>query len=193
MRTIVPILLFGLFSISHAQELDSGPYIGIGLASFNYEESLSGFGSFDDSTSATKIYGGYQFNETWAVEGSWESSGTVEQTSTLTIPPFAPITTRLGADFEALTVRGVGFLPFSWGDLFGGIGYYDGDSAAFAEVDDGMGTVIRVEGEGSDNGLTLLGGVQWDFSSISLRLEYEWWDIDGGDATAIGAGFHWRF
>ena len=54
-------------------------------------------------------------------------------------------------------------------------------------------TVSRLETSKSTDGATFLGGIQLDFSSLSLRLEYEWWDIDGADSDQLGVGLHWRF
>ena len=90
------------------------------------------------------------------------------------------------------TVRGVGYLPLSWGSLFLGIGYFDSDADAFLEFDDGF-TISRIEDSASEDGATYILGVQWDFSAVSLRLEYEDWDIDEADASQFGVGLHWRF
>ena len=66
------------------------------------------------------------------------------------------------------------------------------DADLFLVVDDGF-TITRIDDSSSEDGATFIGGIQWDFSSVSLRLEYEWWDVDDADATLLGVGLHWRF
>jgi len=187
MRTVL-IVAVGLWAASGmTQEVEPGGYIGIGLGKWNYDEAILGFGNFSDSATYTKLYGGYRFNEDWAFEASWETTDTVEQNATIGIFP-----TRVGLEFEPISLRAVAFLPYSWGSFFAGFGYFDGDLEGFSEVDQGA-TVTRLEFSNSTNGATFLWGVQLDFSSLSLRLEYEWWDIDGADSDQLGVGLHWRF
>jgi len=187
MRTVL-IVAVGLWAASGmTQEVEPGGYIGIGLGKWDYEETILGFGNFSDSATYTKLYGGYRLNENWAFEASWETTDTVEQIATISIFP-----TRIGLDFEPISLRAVAFLPYSWGSFFAGLGYFDGDLEGFSELDLGA-TVSRLETSKSTDGATFLGGIQLDFSSLSLRLEYEWWDIDGADLDQLGVGLHWRF
>ncbi len=152
MRPVL-IVAVGLWAASGmTQEVEPGGYIGIGLGKWDYEEAIPGFGNFSDSAAYTKLYGGYRFNENWAFEASWETTDTVEQFATIGLFP-----TRMGLEFEPISLRGVGFLPFSWGSLFAGLGYFDGDADLFIEVDMGF-TVTRTDTSASEDGLTFLGG-----------------------------------
>ena len=187
MRTVL-IVAVGLWAASGmTQEVEPGGYIGIGLGKWDYDEAILGFGNFSESATYTKLYVGYRLNENWAFEASWETTDTVEQNASIGIATF-----RIGLEFEPITLRGVAFLPYSWGSLFAGLGYFDGDVEGFSEVDQGA-TVTRLEISESTDGVTFLWGVQLDFSSLSLRLEYEWWDVDGADSDQLGVGLHWRF
>ncbi len=187
MRTVLIVAVCLWAASGMTQEVEPGGYIGIGRGNWDYEETILGFGNFSDSAAYTKLYGGYRLNENWAFEASWETTDTVEQNATIGIFP-----TRIGLDFETISLRGVAFLPYSWGSFFAGLGYFDGDVEGFSEVDQGA-TVTRLEISDSTDGATFLWGVQLDFSSLSLRLEYEWWDINGADSDQLGVGLHLRF
>jgi opacity protein-like surface antigen len=87
-------------------------------------------------------------------------------------------------DTAVLTVRGLGH----FGPFFAGAGYFDADATAFAQLGS-----FRAEESASEDGLTAVLGLQWDFSSVSLRVEYEWFDVDDADVSELGIGLHYRF
>jgi opacity protein-like surface antigen len=178
-----------------AQEADRGAYVGFGVASFDYEEdvadSLAPL-SFSDSAAAYKLYGGYRFSRYFALEASYQATDTVEESFSGDLPEVGVINARVGADFDVLAIRAIGHLPLSWGSLFVGAGYFDADWDAFVEIDDGI-DFFRVDETVSEDGLTVIIGVQWDLSNVSLRAEYEWWDVDDADATQFGVAVHYRF
>jgi opacity protein-like surface antigen len=175
-----------------AQEIEPAAYLGAGIANFDYEENILGLATFSDSATGVKLYGGYRFSDRWAFEAAYEQTDTVEQSFSASIPGIGTVGARIGAEFDLITLRGIGHIPVSWGSFFVGAGYFDGEGDAFAEVDDGT-TVVQVNDTVSDDGLTAILGLQWDFSSLSLRVEYEWWDLEDADATQIGVGLHYRF
>lgn len=75
--------------------------------------------------------------------------------------------------------------------LFGGAGYYDAEANVSVSV-----SVFGNGGEGqaSDSGVTLAGGIQFDLKRVSIRGEYEWFDSgDEIDASGIGIGVLFRF
>lgn len=198
MRALASLCFLGLTSVAHAQEPTNTFYAGAGLGSFTYTEDLSvidpEFRSFSNfSTTAWKIYGGFSFNQYLGVEGGYWSSGAITDQVYGTDPFFGPFSMNALIDFRSLSLRGMGYLPMSWGTLFGGLGYYDADNdltyTAFLECcDDEFYRSVD-----PFSGFTGQFGAQWSFSSFALRAEYEWWDIEGGDAWAFGVGAFWRF
>ena len=63
--TIITLLITGLSITANAE-----PYVGIGIGSASYKADLTGLGGgdLDDSSTGTKLYGGYTFNENFAAE-----------------------------------------------------------------------------------------------------------------------------
>ncbi|HEY7671666.1 MAG TPA: porin family protein [Gammaproteobacteria bacterium] len=173
MRAVLVIAAIGFWGTSLAQEIMPSGYVGFGVGTFEYEEDGV---DFSESSTAYKLYGGYRFNDTWAFEGSYSDLDTLEDS--------APGLVIGIDDIAVLAVRGLGH----FGPAFVGAGYFDADATAFLELGS-----FRVEESASENGLTAVVGLQWDFSSVSLRIEYEWFDIDEADATQLGVGLHYRF
>ena len=87
-----------------------GAYMGLSLGSFSYEEEITEYGvtlGFDDTTTAYRILGGYRFTDNFALEGGWGKTGDVEDSQS-----FFGIPVNFGVEFEVLTVRALGILPF---------------------------------------------------------------------------------
>jgi opacity protein-like surface antigen len=173
MRALLVVAAVGCCGTSLAQEVMPSGYIGFGLGDFDYEESESDFG---DSSTARKLYGGYRFDDTWAFEGSYEDIDTIRES--------APGIVVGIDDPTVITLRGLAH----FGPVFVGAGYFDADATAFVELGS-----FRAEESASEDGLLALIGFQWDFSSVSLRVEYDWFDIDDADAAEIAVGLHYRF
>jgi opacity protein-like surface antigen len=195
MRRAPTLLLLGL-GVQHAYAQDNAyGYLGAFAGSFDYEEDLSEIApgaSFSDSATAVKVYGGYRFNEWFTVEGSFGVTDTLGESATLP-SIIGPIPAQLGADFEFLTVNALGHIAFDKLTLLGGIGYWDADITV--EIDatvPGFGQVSFEDSE-SDSGTMYSAGVQWDFDSLALRVQYDLFDIDDADASMIGIGVHWVF
>lgn len=117
---------------------------------------------------------------------------TVEESASGSIPGVGPVSATVGADFDLITLRGLWHAPLSWGSFFVGAGYFDGEVNAFVDLTEGTSS-LHVEDTASEDGPTAILGLQWDLTRLSLRVEYEWWDIEDADAEQIGAGVHFRF
>lgn len=176
---------------SYAQE-SSGAYMGFGVGSFDYAESDAASGiSLSDNASAYRLFGGYRFSENFSVEGGWGATGDLKDTVTATLPGFGTMSFDTAADFEVLTVRALGRLPFDNVALFGGVGYYDSEVDVSVSVQ-GIGEVGS--GSGSDSGATIIGGLEFAVSRVNLRAEYEWFDTDSSvDASMLGLGLFFNF
>jgi hypothetical protein len=181
-------------STAWSQDQDAPGYVGVGVSSFSYEEVvLPDIYTFDESGSSWKLFGGYNWNENWGIELSWAQSSELEDTASAVDTDLGNVTATLGLEFSALSLRGMGYLPFSWGSLFAGIGFYDGEGdASLVVVSDALGTE-SVSDTTSESGATALLGVQWSFSNWNARVEYEWWDLDTADASSLGVSLAYRF
>lgn len=186
-------LTLGFANAAIAQDR-SGGYWGAFLGSFSYEEEDGDLGIIDDKAAAYRIMGGYRFNDNFAVEGGWGKTDDVEGGFTETIPPFGTFTVNVVGEFEILTVRAVGFLPFEKVSLLGGVGYFDADIDASVDVRGPISLGGPLDASGSDDGATLVGGFEFNFERIDIRGELEWFDVeDGSEAWDVSVGVLYHF
>lgn len=175
-----------------AAQGNRGGYMGFSLGSLSYEEEDEDFGVevIDDTTSAYRIIGGYRFNDNFALEGGWGETGDIEGGFTEFIPGIGDITLNLSGEYEVLTVRALGIVPFERVSLLGGVGYYDADLDFTISVT-GFGAV---EGEAGDDGATLVGGFEFNLEHLDIRTEIEWFDSDDAvQAWDFSVGLLFRF
>lgn len=172
-----------------AQEQHAGAYLGFGLGQLDYEEDAFGV-TFEDTALAYKLYGGYRFNETWALEGLYGNTSDLKWSAAGPLPGLGNVTATLSGDYEILEVRGLAHIRA----FFAGIGLWD------AEVDatlSGSSTIFGAFSESassSDSGLSLILGGQWDFELWRVRAEYELFDTESSvDAYTLDLGVHYRF
>jgi len=184
---------FAAFALTAAMaaraDVPPGFYAGASVGKTKLSDE--GFDSFgvdvDESDTGFKIFGGYSFNENFAVEVSWFDLG--EVSGTLNDPFFGDIDFDVGV--SGLNASAVGRVPVSETfSLFGKIG--------FASYDlDGHATISGV-GSGSDSesetdltygvGAALSFGGQWE-----VRAEFEAINVDDGDANMLSVGAMYRF
>jgi opacity protein-like surface antigen len=178
------------------QGIDPGAYIGGGIATFDYEQHLPQSLRLTNCCAGTatgiKLYGGYRLENLWSFEGSYEVTDKAQDTAEGTLPAVGFVTATSGAEFAVLSFRAMRHVPFPWGSFFVGGGYFVGEWDARLEADDGV-TVHRFEETSTEHGLTTILGLQWDLATVSLRVEYEWWDVDDADPAQIAFGAHYRF
>lgn len=194
-RSMRSILVGGLCLVgtaAWAQEFEPSGYIGIGLGNFDYEQSIPDVGTLSDSTSGRKLYGGYRFTEHWGFEAAYAETDKVEESGSAFVPGVGTVNAAVGAEFDAITLRGMGYVPTSWGAVFGGLGYFDGDAKAFLDASTAFES-IHLEDTASESGLTAIAGLQWDWTKVGLRVEYEWLDVDDADASQLGLALHVKF
>lgn len=174
---------------AHAQDY-SGPYIGVSVGSFDYTEFDDQLGVvIEDSTSAYRLIGGYQVNESLAIEAGVGKTGDIKESFPL--GPLGSGSLDVKAEYELVTVRALGLVPLDSIDFFGGIGYYDA-TVNVAATATGFGSVIDAAED--DSGLTLLGGVQFYLDNMTIRGEYEWFNTDSDlEVWDISVGVLFRF
>jgi hypothetical protein len=163
-------------------------YYGLALGSFDLEQGAEeGFSGYRDSADAYHLMVGYYFNEHLAIEGGYGETSDLTATATLSIP--APISVRVTHEFQILTLRLLGVLPFDNGiTLLGGLGFADIDEDFTLEFS-GIGSSTA---GGSYNELTYLLGAQYDWERIALRLAYEKYDFDDLDVSEVSIGFFYK-
>lgn len=178
-------LVFAQAAIAQDRE---GGYIGVAAGSFSYEEEEF----IDDSASLFRVVGGFRFNENFGLEGSWGETGDLGESFSEVVPPFGTVTLDVNGDYEVLTVRALGFIPFDKVSLLGGVGYYDAEASVSATASLGGSPPVTVSDSGSESGATLVAGFELNLQRIDIRGELEWFDLDDADASdfTVGVIFH---
>jgi OmpA-OmpF porin, OOP family len=181
-------MVLGLIAMPTLAADDQGFYVGAGAGQLSVDSNgdIDGTAfSFDDSDTAFRIFGGWQFNENFGVEGGYIDGGTASET-------FDIDGTDVDVDIEVtgfdLMLRGV--LPI--GESFfafaqvGGI-FWDADFSASA---------LGVTESDSDSGEDLAYGAGFGFNfgdNAGVRAEYMIYDISDADVDSILASFFWKF
>jgi hypothetical protein len=170
-------------------------YIGIGLARLAYEIRTDGEVFFDTATPMLDLYGGFRISRHWSFEFSYQFTGSVSEdrlpgdlSERLSFPVLpGPLPTRTTARVEIATLRGLRHFRHDWGAWYLGIGVSGAALDTTFEILGAGGLAANIRT--SKNGLTGAVGTEWTWSSLVLRLEYEWWDAD---MSSIGLSLHRR-
>ena len=181
-------MALGLIAMPALAADDQGFYAGAGVGQMSVDSDTDLDGtllSFDDSDTAFRIFGGWQFNENFGLEAGYIDGGSASET-------FNIEGTDVDVDIDVsgfdLMLRGV--LPI--GDSFfafaqvGGI-FWDADFAASAD-----GETVSDSDSGED--LAYGAGIGFNFSeNAGVRAEYMIYDISGADVDSILASIFWKF
>jgi opacity protein-like surface antigen len=205
MRIVTAFFLISISVTVNAQD-SVGGYIGGELGSFSYDEDLSLVSpgtALDDSSTSLKLFGGYRFSDYLGVEADWRTIDDLEISESFFIPDVGTLTTTIGAEVDALTIRVLGYAPLSWGSFFYGGGYFDYDADVHLRArlqggplpgpGPGPGADFDLTDSTSDSGGTAIIGVQWEFDSLNIRFNYEWFNFEDADVEQIGIGLAYRF
>jgi opacity protein-like surface antigen len=186
-------LLLALLALAVARLADAQPesaYYGVSLGNFDYDEAI-GFNDerIRDSVSSYRLMVGYQFMEHLGVEGGYGKTGTIRDVVTFPALPTGTVDLNFAREFQILTVRLLGVLPFDNGlSLLGGVGY--SDMKVDLEVSDG------VDSASNDQNINEPGyyvGAQYDWDRFAVRLGYEKFDFDGDiDVTETSVTFFYK-
>jgi hypothetical protein len=152
---------------------DNGIYFGASLGDANIDID-QGIAQVDSDDTGFKIIAGIRPLDWFGVEASYVNFGEAEQGI-------------LAAESDGISAFGVFFLPAGPVDIFakGGLISFD------TNVDvDGLGTIYREDGTDLAYGV----GVQFRLLSLSVRAEYEKFDIDDvEDANMLSIGVTYTF
>lgn len=164
-----------------ARAADNGIYLGgsLGQGGVQFEDALDEFDlEYDASSTAFKLIAGWRFLDWLAVEANYVDLGSGDDTVE---------GTRIETDVSGVTGSVVAFLPVGPVDLFarGGVILWDAE----VEADD-------FDLSGSEDGTDFTWGVGAQFRvwSLSLRAEYERFEIEDADTVdLISVGVTWTF
>lgn len=174
------LALLGMFaSASVLAEVQPGFYAGAGVGKASIEVDDAGF---DADDTAFKVFGGYNFNQNFAVEVTYFDGGQPDQS-------FGGGSVEVGLD--GINISALGRVPlgevFS---LFGKVGYASYDAQVKARI----GSSVVFDESGSDEDLSYgIGGAFNLGTSFELRAEYEAIDIEDGSFTVLSVGGVYRF
>jgi Outer membrane protein beta-barrel domain len=195
MRALTVLLLVLAAMPVYAQD---SVYVGLGLGSFDYREKGldPDLGRVGETVSNTRLFGGFEFNEHFAIEVSYGQTGAVHAQGSGFDPQVGDYTAVLKTDVTMSVLSAVGQLPRDWGVLLGGLGYFS-SSSDFTEDFSAFCCSFRNEGTINDNGLAAKLGIEWRFgrfgTRFGVRLEYDWFDISNVNASALGLALSYGF
>jgi len=166
----------GLFSLP-ALSADNGIYLGgsVGQSSVQFDDSNL---NFDASATGYKVIAGWRFLDWLAVEGNYVDLGSGDD---------RVLGEKVKSDVSGVSLSAVGFLPVGPVDLFARVGAINWNADLESP---GLGV------KGSDDGTDLTYGVGAQFRvwSLSVRGEYERFDISNADTVDMfSIGVTWTF
>lgn len=160
-----------LLGCTAAVAADNGFYLGGALGQSKADVRIGSF-NFDDSHAGYKMFAGLRPIDRLGAEAEYIDFGS-SQTASTTV------------DHDAFAAFLVGYVPLPLVDLYGKVGVSRWSSD------------IRFSlGSGDDSGTDLAYGLglQLRFASFSARLEYEKFDVSGGDhLSLLSLGAAWTF
>jgi OOP family OmpA-OmpF porin len=163
------------FATLPAVAADNGIYLGASVGQSDIEVD-----DFDYDASATgyKIIAGWRFLDWLAVEGNYVDFGSGDD---------RVAGDRIETEADGISLSAVGFLPVGPVDLFARVGAVDWS----ADLSSSSPSVGRASDDGTD--LTYGIGAQFRVWSLSIRAEYEMFDISDADVDLISVGVTWTF
>lgn len=163
---------------SHA--VDNGIYLGagVGQSGVEFDDDFEGTNlDFDASATSYKVIAGWRFIDWLSVELNYVDLGTADD---------RVLGQKIETDIDGVSLSALGFLPIGPVDLFARVGAIDWS----ADLS------VPGIGSGSDDGTDFTYGVGAQFRvwSLSLRAEYEVFDISDADTVdMISASVTWTF
>lgn len=178
-RLVAATAILATLTTFPAFAVDNGIYLGgsVGQSGVDIDEVGFDDGDFSGDATAYKVIAGWRFLDWLSIEGNYVDLGSADETVD---------GDRFEVDASGVSLSAVGFLPIGPVDLFARVGIIDWD----ADIS------IEGFGSGSDDGTDLTYGVGAQFRvwGLSLRAEYEQFDIDDVDtADLISLGVTWTF
>ena len=169
-------------------------YLGLALGQSQADIDCAGTTACEDSDTAWKVLGGYQFSRHFALEGGYADLGEV----TASVGAFGGIPAAdVSIEATVLELVGVGLLPVAERfSVYGKLGLYMAETdvtVTFA----GLGPVRRSD---DNTDLTFGFGLRYDFTpNLGVRGEWQRYSDVSADAfgesdlDVISIGLVWRF
>jgi OOP family OmpA-OmpF porin len=152
---------------------DNGIYLGASVGQSGLQ--IDDF-DYDASATGYKIIAGWRFLDWLAVEGNYVDFGSGDDRVE---------GTKIETEADGISLSAVGFLPVGPVDLFARVGAVDWSADISSP---GIAS-------GGDDGTDLTYGVgaQVRVWSLSIRAEYEMFDVSDADLDMISVGVTWTF
>lgn len=137
----------------------------------------------DDNAVGFKMYGQYQLNRWLGLEAAYHLSGSFEDRSTSDELPG-----KLKLSFSGFSASAVGYIPTSFEDFDAYL------KAGFYDFDDELVVNGSTNSNSSERGLVAGAGVVFHLSEmVGFRVEYERFEADVGDLSAVNLGLEFAF
>ena len=161
--------------------VDNGIYVGASVGEANTDFDKEGF-SFDDSATGYKVNVGWRILDWVGVEANYVDFG--ETTGDL---DNGQLSGSVDLESDGINFSGLLFLPVGPVDLFARAGLISWDSKAHLTG--------AVNASDSDDGMDFSygAGAQFRIWSLSLRAEYEVFDISPDQVDMLSVGIMWTF
>jgi len=194
---LAQLLVAAAIAPAVAPAQDNGIYLGAALADvttdFAWRQDILAAAA-DEDASGYKLIGGFRPLDHLAFEANYSDLGTSK--ASLSIVCIAtigfPCPNEASIDTQVVSVSALGFATFPLLDLYGRIGFSrweaDGDVRF---TNGGAGQTMRMKRNGTDPVLGV--GIQFRFSSVALRAEYEHYEILDDSAESLSIGFTYTF
>lgn len=137
----------------------------------------------DDNAIGYKFYGQYRFNDWLGLEGAYHLSGNFEDRSTSEALPG-----KLELTFSGFSAQALLYVPTTIDDF----DFYV--KAGMYDFDDELAVDGTTNSNSSERGLAAGAGVIFRLSeTLGFRAEYEYFDADVGDLSAVNLGVEFSF
>jgi OOP family OmpA-OmpF porin len=175
--TAVTLSLFALPAVA----VDNGFYLGagVGQSGVSYDDSVEGVDvNFDANATAFKAIAGWRFLDWLAVEANYVDLGSGDD---------KVLGEKIETDINGISLAAVGFLPIGPVDLFAKVGAVNWNADLAVPS---LGETVSDDGTDLNYGI----GAQFRVWSLSLRAEYERFDISDADTVdMVSLGVTWTF
>ena len=166
---------------TNAFAVDNGIYVGASVGNSSFDLDEGGF-DIDDDVTAYKVNVGWRILDWGGIEANYVDLGEFEGTFDNTV-----LSGDVGVEADGFNFSGLLFLPIGPVDLFARAGFISWDSEARL-----TGPINASDG---DDGMDFSygAGAQFRIWSLSLRAEYEVFDISPEKVDMISVGIMWTF
>ncbi|MEJ2172238.1 MAG: porin family protein [Woeseiaceae bacterium] len=166
-------LTLAIFLLSSSYALAEGLYAGAGIGVTNVETPNS---SFEDRPTGWQVLAGYEFNDIFALEGSYVNSGSAKDPD---------VDENLEAEFSGYVMSVVLHTDMTTPNLFTKLGYFNGEQ----EV-----SVQDITLDDDVDGFTAGLGFRHKLANnFAIRGEANWYESDFDNLWSVGIGVEFSF